>query len=255
MEPCKAGYEKILQKEFRERREANAYAAFASAQPDVASAASPTVLTDQYEIAGSGTAFFVTPDGHLITNKHVVEGCDVMTLVASNGLHLLLVLDTVKLDLAILKASQHVDQFALFTTRQLRVGENVYAIGFPLLGELGGVVVTDGIISSLVGPLGKPQYLQISAPIQPGNSGGPLVDQHGTIAGVVTAKDSGPVGDAFLEGVGFAVRPSLVMALMLNNGVEPLLWTGGPTATPNIAEFVTTFTYPVLCWTRKGPVP
>ena len=251
---CRSGDERISRAEFRRRQESEVYAAFAGAHPDVASVASPAILADQFDIVGTGTAFFVTPDGYLITNKHVVDGCDVMTLLASNGLHLLLLIDTWDIDLALLKTSEHVGRFALFTTRRLRVGEAVYAIGYPLLGELGGIIVTDGIVSSLAGPLNSKQYLQISTPIQPGNSGGPLVDQHGTIAGVVTAKRS--VGaDSILEGVGFAVQPRLVMGFMLKNGVEPLLWTGGPTATPDIAEFASTFTYPVLCWVRKDSTP
>jgi len=249
---CDPRYDTVSASEFRKRREAKALAAFFKAYPD---AANENFLADHFEMAATGTAFFVTGDGYLITNKHVVEGCDVMTLVAPDAFHSVVVIDTDDRDLALLKASLHVDQYALFTTRELRVGENVYAIGYPMFGYLGGLIVTDGIVSSLYGPPDSPQFIQISAPIQPGNSGGPLFDQYGTLAGVVTAKDSGLVGDVMLEGVGYAIRPRLVGGFMLANGLEPLLLAYKEIPTPNIVEYASTFTVPVACWVRKKAQP
>lgn len=251
---CKPAYETISAKAFRKRREAKALADFVSAHPDL-NPADETIPSDGFDFAASGTAFFVTEDGYLITNKHVVEGCDVMTLVASDALYAAGVIDTDNRDLALLKANLHVDRYALFSKRQLRVGENVYAIGYPMLGELGGLVVTDGIVSSLYGPPDAPHFIQISTPIQPGNSGGPLIDQYGTIAGVVTAKESGPVGDTFLEGVGFAIRPSLVIGFMLRNGVDPLFLVHKELPTPSIADYASAFTTPIACWVKKKAQP
>jgi hypothetical protein len=245
---CDPRYDSVSATEFRERREAKALAAFFEAYPD---AGDENFLADHFEMAATGTAFFVTADGYLITNKHVVEGCDVMTLIASDALHSVVVIDSADLDLALLKASLHVDRYALFTTRKLRVGENVYAIGYPMLGYLGGLVVTDGIVSSLHGPPDSPQFIQISAPIQPGNSGGPLFDQYGTIAGVVTAKDSGIVGDTILENIGYAIRPSLVGGFMLANGLDPIVLAYKEIPTPDIVEYASAFTVPVACWVKK----
>jgi S1-C subfamily serine protease len=244
---CKPGYETISARAFRERREAKALTAFFDAHPD---AANENFLADRFEMVATGTAFFVTEDGYLITNKHVVQDCDLMTLVASDAFHSVVVIDTDDRDLALLKAPLHVDRYALFTTWELRVGENVYAIGYPMLGYLGGLIVTDGIVSSLYGPPDSPQYIQISAPIQPGNSGGPLFDQYGTIAGVVTAKDF-EVGDTTLEGVGYAIRPRLVGGFMLANGLDPLLLAYKELPTPSIVEYASAFTVPVACWVKK----
>jgi S1-C subfamily serine protease len=251
---CKPGYTSISQSKFRERREAKAVATLSSAHPDLVSG-DVTSFSDRFDMVGSGTAFFITQDGYLITNKHVVEGCDVMTLIGSDALYIAVVIDTDDRDLALLKADLHVDSYAFFTRRQLRVGEDVYAIGYPLLGDLGGLTVTDGIVSSLAGPPDSPQFIQISTPIQPGNSGGPLVDQYGTIAGVVTAKDSGLVGDTILEGVGFAIHPHFIIRFMVSNGVEPVLLTYTELATPSIVEYVREYTYPVACWVRKKTQP
>jgi len=245
---CQPGYDSVSASEFRERRETKALTAFVEAHPD---AAKKNYLVDRFEMIATGTAFFVTEDGYLMTNKHVVQDCDLMTLVATDGLHSVVLIDTDERDLALLKASVRVDRYALFTRRQLRAGENVYAIGYPMFGDVGGIVVTDGIVSSLYGPPDRPQYIQISAPIQPGNSGGPLFDQYGTIAGVVTAKDSGLYGDSFLEGVGYAIRPSLVIGFMLANGVDPLFFAYTELPTSSIAEYATTFTTPIACWAKR----
>ena len=251
---CKPEYDQISQSKFRERREAKAVAALFGAHPDLGSG-DEAYLSDRFDAAGSGTAFFITEDGYLITNKHVVEGCDLMTLIGSDTLYSAVVIDTDDRDLALLKATLRVDRYALFTMRPLRVGENVYAIGYPLLGDLGGLVVTDGIVSSLAGPPDRPQFIQISTPIQPGNSGGPLVDQYGTIAGVVTAKHSGLAGNAIVEGVGFAIHPSVVIQFMLRNGIDPVLFAYKELPTPNIAEYASAFTYPVACWVKKKSQP
>jgi serine protease Do len=253
---CDPGDEQVSNAEFRLRRESAAYADFAAANPESANATTPISLDDRFEVVGSGTAFFVSDDGYLPTNKHVVEGCDLTALVASDNLHAAMLMDTSDFDLALLKVDSEVDSFAVFTTRTQRVGENVYAIGYPLFGELTSITVTEGIISSLSGPPDAPKLLQVSAPIQPGNSGGPLVDQYGTIAGVVSSKFSGPVGESFLEGVAFAIKPLTVQVFMLMNGVEPILFAKSRlSSTPDIVDFVTEFTYPILCMVRKKPAP
>jgi S1-C subfamily serine protease len=76
---CDPRYDSISASEFRERREAKALTAFFEAHPD---AANENYLADRFDMVATGTAFFVTEDGYLITNKHVVQDCDVMTLIA-----------------------------------------------------------------------------------------------------------------------------------------------------------------------------
>lgn len=151
-----------------------------------------------------GTAFEVSDEGHLLTNQHVVASCraihikrgaleDVVELVAS---------DT-QLDLALLfDGSRMADRtshrrmtggaslpYARFPDdrHNFTYGESVVVAGFPLPTLLGGINVTTGTVSALTGPNNDATLFQITAPIQGGNSGGPVLDSRGTVVGVVVA--------------------------------------------------------------------
>src|SRR5690606_19096839 len=91
-------------------------------------------------------------------------------------------------DLALLKVGKAVEQFAQFNMR-VRLGEPVAAFGYPLSSILSsGGNFTLGSVTALSGLRDDSRYLQTSAPVQPGNSGGPLVDYYGNVAGIVTGK-------------------------------------------------------------------
>jgi S1-C subfamily serine protease len=92
--------------------------------------------------------------------------------------------------LALLKANFQPSKIAYFRAKgSVRSGNDIIALGFPLHGLLGSQLkVSTGIVSATVGLLDDISQLQISAPIQPGNSGGPLLDEYGNVAGVVVAK-------------------------------------------------------------------
>ena len=92
-------------------------------------------------------------------------------------------------DLALLKVNTDTTHFLpLAAARSASVGQKVFTIGFPVTDVLGDdPKFTEGSISSLTGPSGEISFLQISVPVQPGNSGGPLVNESGEVVGVVTA--------------------------------------------------------------------
>jgi len=138
----------------------------------------------------SGTGFFVTHDGLILTNAHVVKDCTQILLAPPQGAFVsaqVLARDTIN-DLALLKTettSTHVAQLRL----NIRLGENVEAFGYPLTTVLASSGnFTSGSVTALAGFRDDSRYLQISAPVQPGNSGGPLLDQSGNLVGVVSAK-------------------------------------------------------------------
>src|SRR5258706_2924025 len=122
----------------------------------------------------SGTAFFVSNNGEALTNAHVVENCQQIRV--SGAPAKLLARDTTN-DLALLATDLHPTQWARWR-QSVRLGEDVVVYGFPLAGVLssGGNVVT-GNVTALAGLGDDSRYLQISAPVQPGNSGGPLLDK------------------------------------------------------------------------------
>src|SRR3984957_9994281 len=186
----------------------------------------------------SGTGFFITDDGYLITNEHVVKDAVQVRLVTSAGL---INAKVVKVDpandLALLKASSK--QFSLSaeefleapsgvapkqievkfetlritSSRRVRLGSTVATIGFPNIGLQGfAPKLAKGEIASLSGAGDDARYFQISVPVQPGNSGGALVDERGNVVGVVSAKLSAraalAASGALPENVNYAVKSS-----------------------------------------------
>ena len=126
----------------------------------------------------SGTAFSVAP-GLLVTNQHVVDGCASVEVVASDGRRTGAVVDADALiDLALIRVTGLKGATArLRSPRNVRLGEAVMVFGFPLSGSLSsGGNFTSGNVSALRGLRDAAGEIQITAPVQPGNSGGPVMD-------------------------------------------------------------------------------
>lgn len=164
------------------------------AEPEDGEAVQPQLVPDddsapppEGEASGSGTAFYVAPDV-LVTAAHVVRGCDAMRRI--DGLPLEVVAADDDLDLAVLKAPEDsADWLDMGAAGLPRLGEPVTALGYPYLGNLGqGLTVTGGNVSALKGIDGGTGEIMISAPVQPGNSGGPLLNASGAVIGVVVAR-------------------------------------------------------------------
>ena len=147
----------------------------------------------------SGSAFAISRDGFIITNFHVIEGSSDFNLISNidgelTNYNLRKVAEDKKNDIALLKIED--DSFERFPqipfsikTTVADVGEEVFALGYPLINSMGNELkVTDGIISSKSGFDGDITTYQISVPVQPGNSGGPLFDKYGNLLGIVSAK-------------------------------------------------------------------
>jgi S1-C subfamily serine protease len=149
--------------------------------------AKPDRMFDQ-----TGTGFVVSTNGHLVTNAHVVQGCvgDILgNLTGEAPAKLRLVSSDETNDLALLQATGTFKDIAKIRDKPTQSGDSVVAIGFPFHGLLtSDFTVTTGIVSSLSGVLNDTRYLQISAAVQPGNSGGPLLASNGDVVGVVAAK-------------------------------------------------------------------
>jgi S1-C subfamily serine protease len=124
----------------------------------------------------NGTGFVVSTAGHIVTNNHVIDGCvgDVHGNLSGEGVTTLrLVSRDETNDLALLQASKTFKDIAIIRSTAIRSGESITAIGYPYHGLLtSDFTVSTGIVSSLSGLLNDTRFLQISAPIQPGNSGG-----------------------------------------------------------------------------------
>jgi len=180
--------------------------------------------------ARSGTGFVVSASGHIVTNNHVINGCvgDIKgNLTGEAAITLRVVSSDANNDLALLQApaTTAFKDFARIRDRSIRSGDSVIAIGFPYHGMLtSDFTVTTGIVSSLSGMRNDTRFLQISAPVQPGNSGGPLFDATGQIVGVVTGKvDALRIAVAtgnIPENINFAIKTG-VLRDFLDNSVVP----------------------------------
>jgi S1-C subfamily serine protease len=178
----------------------------------------------------SGTGFVVSASGHVVTNNHVINGCvgDIKGNLTGEAAIVLRVVSTdANNDLALLQAPSTTTfkDFARIRDRSFHSGDSVIAIGFPYHGLLSSDLrVTTGIVSSLSGMRNDTRFLQISAPVQPGNSGGPLLDTSGQIVGVVTGKIPGlriaaATGD-IPENINFAIKTGALRDF-LDNSVVP----------------------------------
>lgn len=168
----------------------------------------------------SGTGFLITEDGYLITNEHVVKEAAQVRLVTSAGI---IAAKVVKVDaandLALLKAEGRFAALPVVASRAVRLGSTVATVGFPNVGLQGfAPKLARGEIAALSGVQDDARYFQISVPVQPGNSGGALVDERGNVVGVVSAKLSAraalAASGALPENVNYAVKSSFLLSFL-----------------------------------------
>lgn len=160
---------------------------------------------------GAGSGVIISADGYIVTNSHVINGANKITITLKNGdsFSANVVGQDSKEDVALLKIdTSGLTPVVFGDSSSLQVGQTAVAIGNPL-GQLGGTV-TDGIISALDRDItieGETmKLLQTNAAINPGNSGGGLFDSQGHLIGLVVSKTAG----SDIEGLGFAIPSNTV---------------------------------------------
>jgi hypothetical protein len=179
----------------------------------------------------SGTGFVVARD-RVLTNQHVIAGCNRVLVRAADG-RLLAAVPPARVDqerdLAVLEVpGDPGPPLAFRAGPPVRRGEGIVTYGFPLSGLLSsGPTLTTGEVSALAGLRDNPWQFQISAPVQPGNSGGPLLDHRGLVVGVVVSKLNAQrvaryTGD-IPQNVNFAVKGSEALAFLRRAGIAPPL--------------------------------
>lgn len=171
---------------------------------------------------GTGTGW-VSSSGYIVTNHHVIEGASEILLYLRSGsiVTLTLLLADKANDLALLKA----DDYSLLpvgleiASEPAGMGASVFTIGYPHPDLLGlEPKLVNGTISSTTGMRGDPRYIQITVPVQSGNSGGPLLNKHGQVVGVITSKLSAlyvlqETGD-LTQNINFAIKADYANLLM-----------------------------------------
>ena len=139
---------------------------------------------------GTGTVFVVSPEGHAITNYHVVASCKEVRVQGRSDLVQVITRDEVS-DLALLKMPGKTRTTAALAPdpASLRQGEDIVVFGFPLDSVLSsGGNLTPGVVSAITGLGNNSNQIQITAPIQPGSSGSPVMNKKGQVVGMVSMK-------------------------------------------------------------------
>ncbi|WP_237132210.1 S1C family serine protease [Pseudohongiella sp. O18] len=208
------------------------------------------------ELAGSGTAFAVTTEGHLLTNYHVIDGCRALTfqLPGSIPVNAEVLATNQSFDLALLKTDISTDATLFQSQRRVRLGDDIVVYGFPLLGDLSSQGnLTSGVVSALSGLNDDLSTFQISAQIQPGNSGGPVFDRYGAVVGVVVstanqdyfAQQSGNIP----QNVNFAITADISQNFLRSNNIGyQSSELSAEMRTADIAEKAQSTTGALLCY-------
>jgi S1-C subfamily serine protease len=200
----------------------------------------------------SGTGFFVSRQGHIMTNEHVVRGCGRLQIAQIGGstVSASLVAADAANDLAVVKVEAAPPAIAAFRAGQgVRQGETVVTYGFPLSGVItSGGTFTTGTVSALAGPRDDTRFLQLSTPVQPGNSGGPVLDGAGAVVGVIMATLSPRVAGGAPQNVNFAVKADIARTFLDVQGIRPeTAGAGRELPATEIAQRARAFTVRVEC--------
>lgn len=174
--------------------------------------------------AGTGSGFFVSNTGHIATNYHVIEGAERIFVRTHSGeryLARVAFVDQQK-DLAVLSINTPSLPLYLRDINSKDKGGKVYTLGYPSPMILGfkETKYAEGVVSSIIGSDTDPSVFQVSTPLQPGNSGGPLISQDGLVIGVVKAKPS-QIGTLktsgfLLENVSYAIKSDYLLPILEN---------------------------------------
>jgi S1-C subfamily serine protease len=174
--------------------------------------------------AASGSGFFVSKSGIIATNAHLIADAKKINVKVSNDQGISnysakIVLNDAQNDVALLQIDDQkfngTPDLPYTILSSADVGEKVFTIGYPLNDIMGtNFKVTDGIISSKSGIGDDVRYFQISVPLQPGNSGGPLFDKDGDVIGITTARLNSAAVGTQVENVNYAVKAGYLLNLL-----------------------------------------
>jgi len=178
-------------------------------------------LDDKKVAASSGSAFFVSNTGYIITNFHVIETCNDNSKIfyKTNKIDTKLIAKDEYLDLALLKAEVSNNKFIRISNKAPRKLQRIIAAGYPFGKYLSDdMKFTSGIVSSLKGIKNDSTRLQIDAALNPGNSGGPIVDEN---TGELVAVAVAGLRKDITESVNYGIKSASVKNFLESNQIDP----------------------------------
>jgi S1-C subfamily serine protease len=203
----------------------------------------------------TGTAFAVSDSGYLLTNAHVVQGCSKVELTSAKTSAEVMQSDRSN-DLALLHAILPGNRYArIGRAEDFTLGTEVIIFGFPLNGVVASSGnLTTGVVSAVTGIGDDSRYFQLTAPIQPGNSGGPVMNEYGEVIGVASAmldqQKAFAATGTIPQNVNFAIGPSMIRQFLSANGIPAAsltTWWRFKQGTQKLAQSAEAFTYSVKC--------
>ena len=229
-------------------------------KPPVVTGQSPTPesqrSTDPNKVvsASSGSGFAVSSNGHVITNHHVIDGCQNVK-IHHNGKSFSATVVTYdpQNDLALLKGDFRPSTVLSLSTNSPELLQDVYVAGYPFGRNVStGVKVTKGIISSLTGIGNNFSNIQIDAALQPGNSGGPIIDDKGNVVGVAVARlDKIKTLEEFgslPENTNFGIKTSVVRSILESKNISSLKSNRASISKTALGKLISDGTYYLSCW-------
>lgn len=169
-----------------------------------------------------GTGFFVN-SSIILTNHHVVKDCKNIEIIHKNyNTKAEIVAGDSRNDLAILRASkENANSLRFRDGKGIRIGEEIIVLGYPLGKLLGSnIKITTGDVSSLNGLVDDTTNMQITAPVQPGNSGGPLLDTAGNIVGVIYSRIDKTLTGRSVQNVNLAIKSYVAQIFLDTNNID-----------------------------------
>jgi|11BtaG_2_1085332.scaffolds.fasta_scaffold01082_7 S1-C subfamily serine protease len=197
---------------------------FGQSEKDLLKLAGFNYLTNTTTLCGFGTAFAISSDGYLITAQHVIDDSDEVRIVFKDGesVSAKIIHEEENLDVAVLKVNTRMRNYLGLSPSTLSLGEDVFTIGYPAPIKLGlNQKFNDGSISSLTGLDDDVFNYQISVPIQPGNSGGPLVSyKTGCVDGIIISTLNYKAVDFLPQSVNYALKSGFIRPIIDALGIN-----------------------------------
>ena len=203
--------------------------------------------------ASSGSGFAITSDGYVVTNHHVIDGCQNVEIInRGQTIPATVVSFDVNNDIALLKSDFNpLHVFPLSRQNPYTLME-IYAAGYPFGYDISTPIkITEGIISSLAGLGNNFSRIQIDAAVQPGNSGGPIIDEKGNVVGVVVSKldydEMMEIYGVVPEGINFGIKSNVVINFLESNNINLIDINTKTLSKEKLGKTITNGTYYISC--------
>ena len=211
--------------------------------------------------ASSGTGFFITTEGHIVSNNHVIDACQTVNVNYQGDIKPAKIISRDRSnDLALLQVEIIPKDYFLISNDDAMLLDEVYVAGYPFGKSVSSSIkVTKGVISSLSGLKDNYSNIQIDAALQPGNSGGPIINNEGNVIGVAVAKldfkQTIKAYGAIPENINFGVKSSVLYSFTKANNIQiDNLKKEKITTKKQLAEKIQNGTVYLDCWMTASKI-